>query len=96
MTEGEILYGVARRPEAKKLRATVEELLSAIDILPWTSAAAQRYGTIRAELERRAKPLGALDLMIAATRCSTTPGSRQAIAHFAWFLALRVEDWTAD
>ena len=50
VTEGEILYDVAKRPEAKKLRAAVEALLSAIDILPWTSATAQCYGAIRSFL----------------------------------------------
>ena len=43
VTSGEILHGVAKRPEATKLRATVNELLSAIETLPWTSATAQRY-----------------------------------------------------
>lgn len=66
VTEGEILYGVTKRPEAKKLCATVEALLSGIDVPPWTSATAQCYGPIRAELKRLGKPLGALDLMIAA------------------------------
>ena len=63
---GRLLYGVAKRPEATRLRASVNEFLSAIDVLPWTSATARRYAALRAELERRGRPLGPLDLMIAA------------------------------
>jgi tRNA(fMet)-specific endonuclease VapC len=96
VTEGEILYGVAKRPEAKKLRATVEALLSAIDILPWTSATAQRYGAIRAELERREKPLGALDLMIAAHALQHDALLATSNRAFRMVPALRVEDWTTD
>jgi len=93
VTEGEILYGVARRPEAKKFRTTVEELLSAVEILPWTSATAQRYGTIRAELERRGKPLGALDLMIAAHAVEHAALLATSDRAFRMVPALRVEDW---
>jgi tRNA(fMet)-specific endonuclease VapC len=95
VTQGEILYGIARRPEAKKLRAMVEELLSVIDILPWTSATAQCYGTIRAELERRGKPLGTLDLMIAAHALQHDALLATSDRAFRMVPALRVEDWTA-
>ena len=94
VTSGEILYGVAKRPEAKKLRATVDELLSAIETLPWTSATAQRYGTIRAELERRGRPLGALDLMIAAHAMEHDAVLATSDRAFRLVSALKVEDWT--
>ena len=53
--------------------AIVDQLLSAFEVLPWTSATAQRYGTIRAELETHGKTLSPLDLMIAGPCWSTTP-----------------------
>ena len=94
VTEAELLYGVAKRPEARKLHAAVDELLAAIEILAWDSETARRYGAIRAELERRGKPLGALDLLIAA----------HAVVHDAVLVTndrafgavpgLRLEDWT--
>jgi tRNA(fMet)-specific endonuclease VapC len=95
VTEAELLYGVARRPEARKLRAAADELLAAIDVLPWTSATARRYATIRADLERRGGPLGALDLMIAANAVehdAMLVTSDRAFGAVPW---LRVEDWTA-
>ena len=95
VTEGEIRYGLARRPDARKLRATVDELLSAIETLPWTSATARRYGTLRAELERRGRPLGALDLMIAAHAVEHDAVLATSDRGFRAVPALRIEDWTA-
>jgi len=95
VTEGELLYGVARRPGAKKLQAIVDELLSAIEVLPWTSATARRYGTIRAELEKRGKALAPLDLMIAAHAVESDAVLATSDRAFQMVPALRIEDWTA-
>lgn len=43
-------------------------------MLPWDEAATEHYGDLRAGLERRGKPLSAMDLLIAAhaRSCSAT------------------------
>lgn len=66
VTEAELRYGLARRPVSADLRALVEGLLSTVDIRPWTTQAACRYGPLRAELDALGRPLGPLDLLIAA------------------------------
>ena len=66
VTEAEIRFGLAYRPHKAALRASLERMLSTIDIRPWTSATARRYGPLRAELTALGKPLAPLDLMIAA------------------------------
>ena len=66
ITEAEIRFGLAQRPYKAALRASLERMLSTIDIRPWTSATARRYGPLRAELAALGKPLAPLDLMIAA------------------------------
>ncbi|WP_201276091.1 type II toxin-antitoxin system VapC family toxin [Methylotetracoccus oryzae] len=66
ITEAEMRYGLARRPLHRDLRTLVEALLDSIDIRPWTSRTASRYGTLRAELDALGKPLAPLDLLIAA------------------------------
>jgi tRNA(fMet)-specific endonuclease VapC len=94
VTEAELLHGVAKRREATKLRAAVDELLTAIDALPWTGATARRYATIRADLERQGRTLGALDLMIAAhavEQDAVLVTSDRAFDAVPW---LRLEDWT--
>lgn len=66
VTEGELLFGLAKRPAAKRLHAAVRELLRRVEVLPWETATAERYGTLRAGLARDGKVLGPLDLLIAA------------------------------
>ncbi len=40
ITEGELQYGLAKRPEAKRLHTTVREFLKRVDILPWDTMVA--------------------------------------------------------
>lgn len=66
VTQGELLYGLARRPGAIALQTVVREFLWRVDVLAWDSAAATRYGVLRATLEAGGTPLGNLDTLIAA------------------------------
>ena len=66
VTEAELRFGVAKHPEATKLKTVVEEFMLRVEILPWNSEAAQHYAHIRATLEREGEPMGNLDLMIGA------------------------------
>src|SRR5215469_11079802 len=65
VTEGELRYGLARRPSAP-LQSTIETFLLGLTIFPWDAGAAQSYGNLRAALERQGQLLGSLDIMIAA------------------------------
>jgi len=94
VTEGEMLSGVARRPEARRLRAAVNEFLAAIDVLPWTSATAHRYAALRAGLEPRGRQLGALDLLIAAHAVEQDAVLVTNDRAFGAVPGLRFEDWT--
>lgn len=66
VTEGELLYGLARKPQATALKAAVHAFLQHVETLPWDSAAAQHDATLRARQEAAGRPLGGLDTMIAA------------------------------
>jgi len=66
ITEAELRFGVARRPQATKLAALVENFLSHIAVMPWTSDAAAAYARLRATLEARGETLGNMDMLIAA------------------------------
>jgi len=63
VTEGEILYGLARNPGA---HAALGGFLRKMKVLPWGRAEAKVYGELRARLEAAGKTLGNLDLLIAA------------------------------
>jgi tRNA(fMet)-specific endonuclease VapC len=95
ITEAELRFGLARRPVNADLRSIIENLLLATDIRPWNSACAERYGQLRAELEALGKPLGPMDLLIAAHALAEDCTLVSADRAFAYVPGLRVLDWTA-
>lgn len=66
VSEGEVLFGLARVPEATRLTSLMSATLARFPILAWTSATAKIYGSLRADLQRQGITLGPLDVMIAA------------------------------
>jgi tRNA(fMet)-specific endonuclease VapC len=66
ITEAEIRFGLAKRPEAVALRERMEWFLAAIKILSWGSEEAKAYGALRASLESSGKTLENMDMQIAA------------------------------
>jgi len=66
VTQGELVCGLARRPDATALKTAVREFLVRLEVLAWDSGAAERYGVLRALLERLGTPMGNLDTLIAA------------------------------
>ena len=94
VTEAELRFGVARKPEATRLRTIVERFLALIEILPWDSAAAGAYADLRAALERSGKPISNLDLMIAAHALGVGAVLVSSDRVFRGIEHLRVEDWS--
>lgn len=94
VTEGELLFGLAKRPDAKRLHRVVREFLRRVDVLPWDSAIAEHYGTVRADMERQGKILGPLDLLIAAHAQGMGAVLVTNDRAFAQLSDLQVEDWT--
>lgn len=94
ITEAELRFGLARRTVNADLRRIVENYLACVNILPWTSACAQRYSQLRAELEVLGKPLAPMDLLIvthAQTEDCTLVSADRA---FAQVPGLRLLDWS--
>ena len=94
VTEGELRYGVARRPEALRLGTVVEEFLLRVTVQVWDSAAAAQYGRVRAAIERNGRPMGNLDLMIASHALSLGAILVTNDRAFTCIDGLRLENWT--
>ncbi|MDN5936778.1 MAG: type II toxin-antitoxin system VapC family toxin [Nitrosospira sp.] len=94
ITKGELLFGLAKRPDTKRLHLAVRELLRRVDVLSWDNAIAEDYGTVRAELERQGKVLAPLDLLIATHALSVGAILVTNDRAFRQVAGLVVEDWT--
>ena len=91
---GEILHGLAKKPEAITLSAAMKRFLLSVDILPWNFTAAQVYGGFRAACEAEGKSLSAHDMLIAAHSIasgSVLVSNDKSFRNVAHLLAL--EDW---
>lgn len=94
ITGGELMFGLAKVPDAKRLQQAVMELLRRVDVLPWDGAVMERYGSVRADLEKQGKALGSLDMLIAAHALGTDSVLVTNDAAFSRVVGLTVEDWT--
>lgn len=97
ITQGEILFGIEKKPEGLRLRAAVEMFLDAVQVLPWDMSIAPAYGKLRANLSSAGKNLSGLDMLIAghafalgATLVSHDGDFAQANAF------VQVVDWATD
>lgn len=95
VTEAELLFGLAGRPQAHTLAASIHELLRKIVILPWSSDSASIYAEIRADLESNGQPMEDLDIMIAAETLVQNAILVTNDPAFRRIGRLRIEDWTA-
>ena len=66
ITYAELMHGVEKSAAVEKNRLALTLLLSTIEIIDFDLNAAEHYGGIRAELEKKGMPIGTLDMMIAS------------------------------
>lgn len=93
ITEGELRFGLAKRPEATRLKTIIGELFQRVTVLPWQSSTAQTYGDLRARLEKGGKVVGSLDLLIAAHALDVGAILVSNDAGFNKIGDLPLEDW---
>lgn len=90
----ELFYGAARHPKAAAIRREIGDLASRLDVVPWDEEAAEHYGAIRAALEKRGTPLGAMDMLIAAhARSRGATLVSNDVRHFDRVEGLLVANW---
>ena len=92
----ELQYGVAKSSQSERNRQLLDAFLRPFQIVPYDAAAAEAYGFIRADLEKKGQPIGREDLLIAAHALSadlTLVTNNEA--EFKRVPNLRVENWAA-
>lgn len=97
ITYAELMHGVEKSQAVEKNRLALTLFLSPIAVLDFGSSAAEEYGKIRAELERKGTPIGSMDLLIAGHAKSenlilVTNNTRE----FVRVEGLKLEDWASS
>lgn len=91
----ELRYGAAKRA-SPRLTRQVEAVLNAISVLPLDAGVDRQYAVIRAALEKKGKPIGANDMLIAAhARAIDAVCVTANVAEFKRVSRLVVENWLA-
>lgn len=95
ITYSELLYGAEKSSNIAKNLLALTMFLSNIEILPYDENASVDYGFIRLDLEKKGKPIGPLDMLIAAHAASlrmilVTNNEKE----FERVKGLNIENWT--
>lgn len=95
VTVAELRFGVEKSKSAK-LAELVEHFLERLAILDWTDEVTPHYARVRATLQRIGRPIGTMDLMIAAHAVSEgATVITNNVRHFADVPGLKVQEWTS-
>ena len=94
ITEAELQFGLAKRPNNKALHQAVKELLLRVESLPWSTEQTSIYGAARWRTTQSGKTIAPLDLLIATHALSigaVLVTNDQALTQLG---GLQVQDWT--
>ena len=90
----ELVCGVEKSAAVEKNRLALSMLLANMEILDFDVEAADCYGKIRADLEKKGRPIGPLDMMIAGHGQSLGyTVVTNNVKEFSRVTALRIENW---
>jgi tRNA(fMet)-specific endonuclease VapC len=94
ITLSELFHGAENSSRVSDNLLAIEDFVSRIEVLPYTTKASQHYGAIRAALEKRGQVIGVNDLHIAAhARSEGLTVVTNNTDEFARVPALMVENW---
>ena len=94
VTLAELRYRADKSQRPAQNHAALDAFLVPLLVVDFGAEAADCYGRVRAELERRGTPIGPLDTMIAAhSLCLGVPLVTNNAAEFSRVPGLQWEDW---
>ena len=94
ITYAELVHGVEKSQAKEKNRVALMVLLSEIQIVPFDDLAAQIYGEIKADLQKKGTSIGLMDTLIAAhAKALNLTLVANNTKEFARVEGLELEDW---
>jgi tRNA(fMet)-specific endonuclease VapC len=94
VTAMELRFGLAKNPSTRA-KVVVEQFLDTVKVLGIDRSIERPYGDIRAALDRRGRPIGALDTVIAAhAMAARAVLVTNNVREFRRVRGLLCEDWT--
>lgn len=94
ITLSELLHGAEKSARPEHNLRQVEDFVSRLEVLSYDAKAAQHYGEIRADLERKGTPIGVNDLHIAGhARSEGLTLVTNNLKEFERITALRLDNW---
>jgi len=94
VVKAELLYGARKSSRVAENLRLLERFFNTIASLPFDDGCAEEYGLLREELDRAGTPIGANDMLIAATaRAHHAILVTHNVREFSRVADLRLEDW---
>jgi tRNA(fMet)-specific endonuclease VapC len=94
ITVAELRFGADRR-RSKRIHSAIAEFVSAVQVMPFDAAAADRFGVVGAALAASGVPIGQMDTLIAshalALDATLVTNNRK---HFSKVHGLSLDNWT--
>lgn len=91
----ELRYGVSKSQHVEKNQQALNEFILPLEVADFDGKAAEEYGIIRAELEKKGKPIGSMDMLIGAHALSLGATLvTNNIREFKGIKHLKVVDWS--
>ena len=95
VTLAELRYGADKSNDPSKNHAALDAFLVPLETVEFNADAADEYGHVRSDLERRGLPIGPLDNMIAAhARSLGVTLVTNNLREFSSVTGLVLEDWS--
>jgi len=90
----ELWFGVEHSQKKKRNTAALKDFMEYVSLLDWPCEASNTYGQIRAEIQKKGTPIGAMDLLIASHALSldvvlVTNNTKE----FERVPGLKIENW---
>ena len=92
----ELRYGVSKSQHVEKNQQALNEFILPLEVADFDGKAAEEYGIIRADLEKKGKPIGSMDMLIGAHAISLGATLvTNTVREFKEIKHLKVVDWSS-